>query len=264
MVLGWMCWAPAALAADPGLLVERGLVLASQSRYQEAREQALAALKEAPADPSAQQLYLDASAGAGLGPRAVAELSDSERAEPDHAASATALADAVANDDVKAIKAAIKGLLASHPEHPELLEPLWSGSKKATRFGRKAALRLSASKRLEAATVPAVYRLRRIVVDHLEPTILMDSAVRRADPLVAIDDELARRSETLPPPRPPLNLVEQTQLASALVREETPELPAFYPAEQVAVAKRLGGLLAQGRRFADSAAMYRSVQPNGR
>lgn len=248
-MLGWL-WSLiiVAGAGEPELDVERGLAAMQREAFGEARDLAMSALRDAPADAQAQELYVDATSAAGFGSRAFRELSTYTVEIPAWTAVAAELKESIADGDSKRIKSAFKTLFEDYPDHPELLAPLWNLD---TLQGRilewRIRRRFVTNKARESADTVQLYRIRRLVAQADKP-----------EWVAAVDEELAARGEVPVPSRPPLDLVGRTRYAEQLVSADPPPL-AGYVSELPDVVDRAAGLLHKGGRHARAAELYQAL-----
>ncbi len=231
------CWTVTALA-NPWLLVERGLVAHQLEKHDEARALALEALEQAPALKEAQELYLAASAGAGLGSRALIELAElPEEPGPWHD-TVTGLRAAIDSDDFKAVRAHVEQLKLQWPELAILWQPLFAASSaKLAKYRTKLLAQELKSKVVVEHSTVRLYQLRRLLI----------SAGQWED-TVALRLLLTERGEAPPPARPPLGRVQRPELAYQLAKSDEPELPLGYPSELVDVVSRMSRTYLKGKR----------------
>jgi tetratricopeptide (TPR) repeat protein len=260
-LLGWWQGALAAEPADavgePNAAVEeaqidvaRGRVAFELEQYGTARDRAIEALRAAPNHAGGHELYVDATTATGLGSRGLFELVafdvDTPRWHDDHGA----LAVAVRAGDFKAIKERTEHLLVTWPTEPELLLPLWESEvRKVARLRDRLIAALVHPDALATADLRTLYSLR-------------DLAMAVGDPAAQarIDRTLADRGEERPPPRPPLDRIQRTDLALQLSKEEYPTMPWGYPSELMDVGLRLEEILGKARRYRALALAWQEIQ----
>ncbi|MCA9490743.1 MAG: hypothetical protein KC621_12525, partial [Myxococcales bacterium] len=97
--------------------------------------------------------------------------------------------------------------------------------------------------------VEVVYRMRRLAIEAGD--------WKRVD---ALSDELLRRGEAAPPDRAPLERLEIEDLALALSKQSTPDIPFVYPSEVVELGDKLQKLWTLAARYADLAAVWEALQ----
>ncbi|MEO0602537.1 MAG: TlpA disulfide reductase family protein [Myxococcota bacterium] len=240
-----------AIAGTPAeLAIERGRAAMLREAFDEARDQALVALTEAPRNAEAQQLYIDATSAAGFGSRALQDLS-SQPADPPPGwrTLERELRASLAEQDDKRFRQVFKRLLEEHPEHPEALAVVWSVETLRGRLQRyRVRNRHLSVKARSNADVVGLFRMRELA-----------RAADRPEWLIPIDERLTELGETPIPARDPLDRIGRTRYAERLVAEPSLAL-AGYPTELVDVADRAARLLFQGARYERAAELYQQVQ----
>ncbi|MBX2801154.1 MAG: TlpA family protein disulfide reductase [Myxococcales bacterium] len=236
--------------AAPDLEIERGRVAASLERYGEARDLALEALRQAPGNGEAQDLYVDTTAAAGLGTRGLQELLTRDRDTPRWFSAHSALVEAVDSGDVKAAKSAAGELRDQFGGHPHLLRPLWDAdSPKLAKLGDKLLKPVLSQKVLDSAELTPLYRLRRLLVE-----------IGDTDGRALVEAEIEDRGEEPPPAREPRTRVQRSDMALQISKDEIPALPWGYPSELVDVTERLARILHKAGRTRHAALAYQQLQ----
>lgn len=251
MAFGWALLSADAAAADEAEIdVARGRVALELEQYAVARDRAVEALKAEPWLGAAHELYVDATARAGLGSRGLFELAAFEVQTPPWHGTQQVLVEAVAGGDWKAVRDATEQVLASFPNEPALLLPLWdTASPKVVKLRQRLLDALAHPDALAAADVATLYGVRELVVAANDP-------VSRA----VVGQALADRGEAAPAPRAPLDRMGRTELALEISKEPVPALPWGYPSELVDVVGRLEATLAKARKFRQIALAWQEVQ----
>ncbi len=248
-MLLWLITLFTAALASPELDVERGRAAMVREAYDEARDFAISALRVDARHAEAQQLYIDATAAAGLGSRALRELASRAADTPPWRPLEAELAASLAEGDTKRARAVFRRLTKEFPEHPEVLATIWGLDSLRWRLATFRVQRRYLTRRAWADfDVVQLYRTRKLA-----------RAIERLDLVAGIDDVLRERGETPPPSREPLDRVGRTRYAERLVADEALELDG-YPSELVDVADRAARLLFQGARHERAGALYRRVQ----
>lgn len=246
-------WVWASLAwGTPDLEVERGWVQMSLEHYRAARDHARAALGDDHDHAGARALYRASSAATGLGHRVPVELGTSAAApwaDAEHALRA-----AVASRDLRSSRNAARTLRASHPDHPELLAPLWNGDPSFVGLGARHVR--DAARRLEAHDTVVLHRLLRLVQSHPVEPGFIDQFLARPAPRARIEQALRARGEVIFPPASPLSAVERGQAALTLLDAASPAPPPGPTSERLDVAARLAALYEQTERMQDATALY--------
>lgn len=236
----WFCMLA---LADPGLSIERARMASQQGRVAEALEHVITALEEAPTLAEAHEVYINVMAKASLHERARIERALFSEAVQPQVEERTAFFRALRGHDEAAVRQAVETLITAHPDRPDWLRYLWLNGAPHAHVGVPVIRQLTERRRLRRMSTAGVYRLLRMW--HYVP---QDADDPRGVSVHDVYRELARRGETLPPSRPPMNRDELDPLAETLARAKSPKIQGEYEWEMVALASRVAErLVAQGR-----------------
>lgn len=243
-------WIGAGLAlASPELELERGRVAVRLEQYDQARDHALSALRQSPNLGDAHQLYVDATAAAGLGSRGLQELVAYDVQTPPWYATTSALQAALEEDDWKTSRDLTEQLLVTWPDRPDLLVELWgSEHKKIVKLRERLVEAWVEPEALDQAQLEVLYRLYRVLQEADSPH------------LPAVVQVLVDQGEPEPPARQRFDRIQRSEIALQMSKDQLPALPWGYPSELVDVVERLADIWDLAGRSRHNAMAYQQLQ----
>ncbi|HHO50081.1 MAG TPA: TlpA family protein disulfide reductase [Deltaproteobacteria bacterium] len=221
----------------------------SLEQYDQARDHALSALRQAPGLGEAHQLYVDATTSAGLGSRGLQELVAYDVQTPPWFATTFELSVALEAGDWKASRDLTEQVLMSWPDRPDLLMELWSSDhKKIAKLRDRLVEAWVKPKALETSSLEAIYRLYRLLREANSPH------------LPEVIQVLVEQGEPEPPARGRFDRIQRSEIALQMSKDQLPALPWGYPSELVDVVERLARIWEMAGRTRHSAMAYQQLQ----
>ncbi len=220
-------------AEDPEQQVHQGEIALEIGDCADAIELARTVLDQAPDNPAAAALYVDAMIRSGQGSRVLVDMHDVDVKPPEP--EVAALHVAVQQDDPAAAKAAMKALDEAYADQPLMRASLWLTDEPAGGIAR---------------LQRAVLRSTHDSVDTQSPNWLYQARmIRRAgrEDVSDLDDALAAAGE----PRPPasgLRTHERSEQARSLVHTPELTLPNLGATELLHLVSRLSVLAVEAKR----------------